>query len=819
MSSGGSPAESDTWKELLRGLVRLELKRGCQDDAAVGGFARLALVTVEGSCTRTQPAAEHGVSNELRSLLVDYQFLPNPARVDRCSAVLALLNDSKSPPVASPLPAGAPLARTTLVSKPPSDSMKALLEVLEESVSKLWGVGPRVQEIMGKLGVGSIADLLQHAPKGYLDLRYPAELSRESLGQMVLIKARLLAVTEIRRKVLLVKASVRDPGGRVFHLVWFNNKFVRSRLQVGHDYDFYGRLENSFEGAQLMQPAFEESGTPAAQLHMNRIVPLYHLTSGITQKGLRAHVWRAVGRIPSATAEYLPRDVASHFKLPDLAWSYRSLHFPTDEHEAEKARSRFAFDSLFLFELRVLMHRHAEQDVPGNSFDLPTGTVERYVGVLPFVPTGSQEAAMRDIEGDVRRPRQMHRLLHGDVGSGKTAVAGYAAYAAKVAGYQSAVLSPTEILAEQTGRVLQELLAPLGLRVATLTGGMTKSQRKSILGAVATGEVDCLVGTHAILEEGVAFERLGLSVVDEQHRFGVAQRVALGTKGNVPHSLVMSATPIPRTLALTIYGDLDISELVEKPPGRFPIQTHLLTATTRDSAYAMVREQVAQGRQAFIVVPAIDPASDEGDGTASVEETMRELTEGSLKGLRIASLHGRMKSSDKQSTMDAFRLGNLDAIVATTVVEVGVDVPNASVMVIEDAEKFGLATLHQLRGRVGRGSSVSHCILIQGNVTAEGTERLQVLVHSDDGFQIAEEDLKLRGPGDILGTVQHGYDVPLFGSTALLSYRDLSALPEIRKVASELLERDPVLGAPEHADLTRMLSLRYPASKPGMEDN
>ncbi|WP_165846568.1 ATP-dependent DNA helicase RecG [Candidatus Cryosericum hinesii] len=819
MSSGGSPAESDTWKELLRGLVRLELKRGCQDDAAVGGFARLALVTVEGSCTRTQPAAEHGVSNELRSLLVDYQFLPNHTRADRCSALLALLDDSKSPLAGSPLPAGVPPARATSMSKPPADSMNALLEILEEPVSKLWGVGPRVQEIMGKLGVHSIADLLQHAPKGYLDLRYPAELSRESLGQMVLIKGRLLTVTEIRRKVLLVKASVRDPGGRVFHLVWFNNKFVKSRLQAGHDYDFYGRLENSFEGAQLMQPAFEESGTPAAQLHMNRIVPLYHLTSGITQKGLRAHVWRAVGRIPSAAAEYLPRDVASHFKLPDLAWSYRSLHFPTDEHEAEKARSRFAFDSLFLFELRVLMRRHAEQDVPGNPFDLPTGTVERYVGVLPFVPTGSQAAAMRDIEGDVRRPRQMHRLLHGDVGSGKTAVAGYAAYAAKVAGYQSAVLSPTEILAEQTGRVLQELLAPLGVRVATLTGGMTKSQRRSILGAVATGEVDCLVGTHAILEEGVAFERLGLSVVDEQHRFGVAQRVALGTKGNVPHSLVMSATPIPRTLALTIYGDLDISELVEKPAGRFPIQTHLLTVATRDSAYAMVREQVAQGRQAFIVVPAIDPASDEGDGTASVEETMRDLTEGSLKGLRVASLHGRMKSSDKQSTMDAFRLGNLDALVATTVVEVGVDVPNASVMVIEDAERFGLATLHQLRGRVGRGSSVSHCILIQGNVTAEGTERLQVLVHSDDGFQIAEEDLKLRGPGDILGTVQHGYDVPLFGSTALLSYRDLSALPDIRKAASELLEHDPSLGAPEHADLACMLSLRYPASKPGMEDN
>ena len=815
MSSGGSPAETDTWKELLRGLVRLELKRGCQDDAAVGGFARLALATVEGSCVPPRHAAEQGISNELRSLLADYQFLPKRDRADRCGALLALLEGSTPLTAGSPRQAGVPLA----CAEPASDSVNALLELLEKPVSTLWGIGPRVQEVMAKLGVASIADLLQHAPKGYLDLRSPSELSRESLGQMVLIKARLQSVTEIRRKVLLVKATARDPGGRVFHVVWFNNRFVRGRLQAGHDYDFYGRLENSFEGAQLMQPAFEESGTPAAQLHMNRIVPLYRLTSGVTQKGLRSHVWRAVGHIPSAAAEYLPRSVADRFQLPDLAWSYRSLHFPADEYEAEKARGRFAFDSLFLFELRVLMRRHVEQDVLGTPFDLPAGTVERYAGALPFVPTVSQTAAMRDIEGDVRRPRQMHRLLHGDVGSGKTAVAGYAAYAAKIGGYQSAVLSPTEILAEQTGRVLQELLAPLGVRVATLTGGMSKPRRRGILSAVATGEVDCLVGTHAILEEGVAFERLGLSVVDEQHRFGVAQRAALGTKGKEPHSLVMSATPIPRTLALTIYGDLDISELLEKPPGRFPIRTHLLTAAKRDSAYAMVRREIAQGRQAFVVVPAIDPASDEGDATASVEETMKELTEGSLKGLRVASLHGRMKSSEKEARMDAFRLASLDVLIATTVVEVGVDVPNASVMVIEDAERFGLATLHQLRGRVGRGSSVSHCMLIQGNVTPDGTERLQVLVDSDDGFQIAEEDLKLRGPGDILGTVQHGYDVPLFGSTALLSYRDLSALPEIRKAASELLERDPALAAPEHMDLARMLSLRYPASKPGMEDN
>jgi ATP-dependent DNA helicase RecG len=708
--------------------------------------------------------------------------------------------------------------RDASVPCPARGGMDDLLHLLGQPVSKIWGVGPRVEQTLAKLGVVTIADMLQHAPRGYLDLRQPVQLSRESLGKMILTRGHLLTVTEIRRKVLLVKATARDAGGRLIHLVWFNNRFVRSRLQPGHDYDFYGRLENSFDGAQLIQPVFEETGTPAAQLHMNRIVPLYHLTAGISQKGLRTQMWRAVGMVPSGSAEYLPDAIAARFRLPDLSSSYRSLHFPSDENEAEKARGRFAFDSLFLFEVRVLMRRNAEQKVSGVPFALPEGTVERYTAALPFVPTQSQVRAMRDIEHDVRGPKCMHRLLHGDVGSGKTAVAGYAAFAAKVAGFQSAILSPTEILAEQTGHVMEELLGPLGVRVATLTGGMTAKQRKSVMTLLVTGEVDCLVGTHAILEEGVAFARLGLTVVDEQHRFGVEQRTALNSKGMEPHALVMSATPIPRTLALTVYGDLDISELPEKPQGRLPVETRLVKGSEREAAYALVRDQIAEGRQAFVVVPAIDADLDDEEGTASIQETLRELTEGSLHGLRVASLHGRMKSKDKESTMDAFRSRQLDVLVATTVVEVGVDVPNATVMVIENAERFGLATLHQLRGRVGRGSSSSYCVLVEGNDSVEGTARLQILVNSDDGFQIAEEDLKLRGPGDILGTVQHGFDVPLFGSTDLLSYRDLSALPEIRATVSQLLDTDPSLSMPEHAGLASMLALRYPPSAVGLGD-
>ncbi len=818
MTSGGSPADSAKHKEFLRDLVRLELRRGCQDDAAVGGFSRLALSAVASLASGTDRTSGRGIPDELRSLLADYQFLPVSARTERCRALLALIDDNDPgaavPPVSRLFPSadGIPPVAS-------HGSMSDLLKVLGQPVSTIWGVGPRVQATLAKLGIATIADLLQHAPRGYLDLRHPVQVSRDSLGKMVLIRAHVLSVTEIRRKVLLVKATARDSGGRVIHLVWFNNRFIRNRLQPAHDYDFYGKLENSFEGAQLTQPIFEETGTPPALLHMNRIVPLYHLTAGITQKGLRTQMWRAVGLIPSVSAEYLPPDIAAQFRLPDLSSSYRSLHFPADEEEAEKARGRFAFDSLFLFEVRVLMRRNAEQKVSGVPFVLPRGTLERYVAELPFVPTGSQISAMRDIERDVRGPKCMHRLLHGDVGSGKTAVAGYAAFAAKIAGFQSAVLSPTEILAEQTGQVMGELLGPLGVRVATLTGGMTRAQRKNILTLLVTGEIDCLVGTHAMLEEGVAFARLGLTVVDEQHRFGVEQRTALISKGTEPHSLVMSATPIPRTLALTVYGDLDISELLEKPQGRLPIETRLLKSTEREEAYALVREQVALGRQAFVIVPAIDPGSDEEEGaTASIQETLRELTDGSLRGLRVASLHGRMKSKDKEFIMNAFRSRELDVLVATTVVEVGVDVPNATVMVIENAERFGLATLHQLRGRVGRGASRSYCMLVEGNETIDATARLQVLVNSDDGFQIAEEDLKLRGPGDILGTVQHGYDVPLFGSTGLLSYRDLSLLPEIRTAVSRLLEGDPTLSAPVHADLAAMLSLRYPPSKVGLED-
>ncbi|MHB8071323.1 MAG: ATP-dependent DNA helicase RecG [Candidatus Cryosericum sp.] len=817
MASGDSSTDSGKHKEFLSDLVRLELKRGCQDDAAVGGFSRLALATVESLARDAGKGVSRGIADQLRSLLAEYEYLSVTARADRCRAVLALAAEGDSV-VVSPGVKRRPSSGVDSSDAAPLNSMDQLLHLLGQPVTSLWGVGPRVQQTLAKLGVGTIADLLQHAPRGYLDLRQPTQLSRDSLGKMVLTRARVTAVTEIRRKVLLVKASARDSGGHMIHLVWFNNRFVRNRLQPGHDYDFYGKLENSFDGAQLIQPIFEESGTPAAQLHMNRIVPLYHLTAGISQKGLRTQMWRAVGMVPSASAEYLPADVAAHFQLADLSSSYRTLHFPSDEGDAEKARSRFAFDSLFLFEVRVLMRRNAEQKISGVPFALPEGTVDHYVAGLPFVPTGSQLEAMHDIERDVCGPKCMHRLLHGDVGSGKTAVAGYAAFAAKVAGFQSAILSPTEILAEQTGHVMEELLGPLGMRVATLTGGMTKKERKSVMTLLVTGEVDCLVGTHAILEEGIAFARLGLTVVDEQHRFGVEQRTVLNSKGTEPHSLVMSATPIPRTLALTVYGDLDISELPEKPQGRLHIETRLLRSSEREAAYALVRDQVSQGRQAFVVVPAIDSGSDDDEGTASIQDTLRELTEGSLRGLRVASLHGRMKSKDKESIMDAFRSRELDVLVATTVVEVGVDIPNATAMVIENAERFGLATLHQLRGRVGRGSSRSYCVLVEGNDTTEGTARLQVLVNSDDGFEIAEEDLKLRGPGDILGTVQHGFDVPLFGSTALLSYRDLSALPEIRSNVSRLLETDPSLSAPEHAALASMLSLRFPPSAIGLGD-
>ncbi len=813
MNAGGSSSDPHSWGTVLRDLVQLEVKRGCHNDAAVGGFARLALSLVDTATAPKGSAAHERLVREAHSLLVDYEFLESPGRSERCSALLALLSsqNQQAPRDPEPVP--------ELTQSRVGGSANILIDTLEQPVSNLWGIGPRVQETLARLAIVTISDLLQHAPRRYVDLRQPQRISPDVLGQALFVKARLVSVVQIRRKVLLVKGKARDSSGRVFGLVWFNNRFVASRLVPGHEYDFYGRLENSFDGPQLTQPTFEETGTPAAQLNMNRLVPVYGLTSGLSQKSLRQHMWRALERLPQDGAEYLPADVAAQFNVPDLSRSYHALHFPEDEAQAEEARGRFAFDSLFLFELRVLMHKRSEQVSTAPRFVLPAGTVERYASSLPFESTGSQMAAMRDIADDVQGHKQMHRLLHGDVGSGKTAVAGFGVYAAKVAGFQSAVLSPTEILAQQTGAVLADLLLPLGIRVGVLVGGMSKTERNSVLRELADGGIDLLVGTHAMLEEGVAFARLGLTVVDEQHRFGVAQRLALGTKGEQPHSLVMSATPIPRTLALTIYGDLDISELTEKPAGRSPIVTRMLTPAEREVAYDIVRAEVARGRQAFVVVPAIDAGGEEEDATASVEETMKRLTASSLKGLRLASLHGRMKAAEKGAAMAAFRAQDIDVLVSTTVVEVGIDVPNATVMVIEDADRFGLATLHQLRGRVGRGSSASQCILVQGTATPESTQRLQVLVDCDDGFTIADEDLKLRGPGDILGTVQHGFDVPLFGSTSMLSYRDLSRLPDIRAAAGQLLERDPELTAPEDTNLARMLVLRYPPAQPSVEEN
>jgi ATP-dependent DNA helicase RecG len=789
---------------LLYELVRLEVKRGCVDDAAQGGFSKLARTTLNQALRSTTGRKDNSPSRRLHALFVDYDLIARGERRRRCAEALAILAERPSATREEPAP------RSSIPAVAPVQSAQEVVDILERPVSAVRGVGPAMQTALAHMGLLRLGDLLLHAPRQYVDVRVPTPIGREALGKNVFLRATVVRLSEFRRGMLIVKAAAKDSAGRPVSIIWFNNRFVHSRLQTDRQYDFYGRLQNSFDGVQLVQPTFEVTGSPQAQLHMNRIVPLYHLTAGVSQKIIRQQVWNGLEMLPRVATDYVPRDVAAAFHLRDVNSSYRALHFPGDESDAETARQRFAFDSLFLFELRILQERTARDDRPGHAFPLHAGTVEQYIAFLPFAPTASQAAAMHDIEGDVRQPRRMNRLLHGDVGSGKTAVAGYAAFAAQQCGYQSVVMSPTEILAEQTGRVLAGILGPAGVRVETLTGSTPKSMRNGIVKRAIVGEVDCLVGTHALIEEALTFARLGLVIVDEQHRFGVAQRSALGEKGTDPHTLVMSATPIPRTLALTIYGDLDISELPEKPPGMRPVETLLFAADCRMQAYDLVRHEVAQGHQAFVVVPAIDAADDDTRETATVEETLKELSEGPLKGLRIGCLHGRQKADAKSRAMSEFREGAIDVLVATTVVEVGVDIPNASVMVIENAERFGLATLHQLRGRVGRGSAQSKCLLIHGGGDQTASARLQVLVESQDGFDIAEQDLRLRGPGDILGTVQHGFDVPVFGSTGMLTYHDLELLPRIRAAAEGVLAGDPGLASAEHGTLARMLSLRFP---------
>ena len=674
---------------------------------------------------------------------------------------------------------------------------------LNTPLTEFPGVGEVRAKKLEKLGLVRCADLISYFPRDYEDRRQVYSIRSAPLGQKVCISAMAAEhprLSRIRKGLDLVKLKVVDQAGAL-HITFFNQGYVERALRAGEEYIFYGVVEEQGSRRTMVNPIFERVGK---QNFTGCIVPVYPLTAGITNHLLCTLTQQAVAACAQDMPETLPRGVRLDHELAQAEFSYRNIHFPESFQALELARRRLTFEELFYLSAGLAMLKGRRGDVLGCA--IPSRPMEEFLARLPFPLTGAQRRVMEEISRDMASGRPMNRLVQGDVGSGKTVVAAYAAWLAAGAGYQSALMAPTEVLAEQHFRSLSALLEPAGVRVGLLTGSLTPAGKKKVRQALAAGEIDLIIGTHALLSQGVEFAKLGLMVADEQHRFGVAQRAALAAKGDSPHVLVMSATPIPRTLALIIYGDLDVSVIDELPPGRTPVETYVVREDKRARMYNFVRRLVGEGRQVYIICPAVEENTEgtmqnvewEGDGPAldlkAVTTYAKKLQTEVFPDLRVDFLHGKMKPREKEAVMAAFAAGETQVLVSTTVIEVGVDVPNAALIIIENAERFGLSQLHQLRGRVGRGKHQSYCVLITNTRSVEAMQRLRTLASTADGFKISEEDLKLRGPGDFFGSRQHGLPQMKLADLA----GDMRLLSEAQESARRLLMADPTLSQPEN---------------------
>mgnify|MGYP000920585864 FL=1 len=632
---------------------------------------------------------------------------------------------------------------------------------LTDSINKVRGVGVKKAAAFARLGICTVYDLLTYYPRTYEDQSHTTPINRLRPGERSTVLGVIQSVTERptrRRSFTVLTAMVGDGTGYV-QAVWFNQRFLKSKLREGQRILLSGKVDYAYNTRGQLAitgiTSFEILGTQDAAEEYLGILPIYGATEGLTQKQLRQMVEYALVQAEGALSETLPARIREEYRLIGRTAAFHRIHFPKQEEELLAARRRLAFEELYLIQCGLLaLKKRTAEEQEGITHVKSGALAARVLAALPFDLTADQEKVWEEIERDMESPLPMRRLVQGDVGSGKTAIALLALVKTVESGHQGALMAPTEILARQHYEYLQEVLAPLGVRVGFLSGRLTKKERTEIAAALAAHEVDIAVGTHALIQEYVAFDKLGLVVTDEQHRFGVAQRAALEKKSTVtPDVLVMTATPIPRTMTLTVYGDLDVSRIEHLPPGRQPIRTFLRDEMAREKIYAFVRKEIESGRQAYVVCPLIE-ASEESD-LPSAEEVYEELAHGIFYGISCGLLHGRMKSAEKEAVMSAFYADEIKLLVSTTVIEVGVNVPNASILVVEHAERFGLAQLHQLRGRVGRGSYASYCILIAGR-SASSQERLKVIEQTSDGFQLAEEDLRLRGPGQFFGAMQHG---------------------------------------------------------------
>lgn len=665
---------------------------------------------------------------------------------------------------------------------------------IESPVQYLKGIGPKKAEVLNSVGIKTIEDILYYLPRKYLDRSTftPINQLQPNTQATVIGKVEALGVRKGRKNRFQV--ILKDKTGYL-NLIWFANlKYVQNAFEAEDVVIASGEV-SFYNGLQMAHPEFEIiSGNGDELIHSGGVIPVYPSTARLRKLNLDSRGFRRIlkpflERVEQMVEETLPEPIVTEQRLLPLYLALKNIHFPENLAVAEQARQRLAFDELFYLELMLALRKKRLTDSSeGIVFQKPGSLIKQLLNKLPFKLTEAQRKVLREIANDMLSKKPMNRLLQGDVGSGKTIVALISMMMAVESGYQAAFMAPTEILAEQHYLTVHKLAEELGIKIVLLTSSVPKKEKESILGQISLGEASLVIGTQALIQEKVKFYRLGLAVIDEQHRFGVMQRALLRQKGHQPDVLIMTATPIPRTLALTAYGDLDVSVIDQLPPGRKPIETILRDEKTRPEVYRLLDKKISQGRQVYIVYPLIEET--EKLDLKAATEAYEKLSKEVFPNHRVGLIHGRIKNTDREATMQKFRKGEFDILVSTTVIEVGVDVPNASIMVIEHAERFGLSQLHQLRGRVGRGAEQSYCFLMANYpLSQDARDRLQALCSSTDGFKIAELDLKLRGPGEFFGTKQHG--LPELKVADLI--RDLKLLYEARRWAFKIIEEDPFL--------------------------
>ena len=673
---------------------------------------------------------------------------------------------------------------------------------LNKEVQFVKGVGPNRVKLLNKLNIYTLKDLITYFPRNHEDRSIPKKIAECEDGETVLIKATALTkITEIRARRLSIYRLVVNDDSSSCVITWYNQKYLKDKFKVGEKYTFYGKIENKGGTFEMKSPVFDEDGVDK---NTGKIVPIYPLTSSLTQNVLRKIMESGIDEVYGNLEENIPDYILQKFKLLDINEAYKSIHFPKSNSDFTRAKNRLVFEELLALQLALFRLKEGQKfDEKGIKFDSNI-KMQDVIQTLPFNLTNAQQRVLDEIDKDMEKDTAMNRLLQGDVGSGKTVVSIVAAYKAVKSGYQAAIMAPTAILADQHLKNFTKILEPFGIRCELLVSSVTKKNKEKILERLQNGEIDILIGTHALLEDNVVFKNLGLVVTDEQHRFGVKQRATIVAKGNNPDVIVMSATPIPRTLALILYGDLDISIIDELPPNRKKIETYAVNKEYDERLAIFVKKLINEGRQAYIVCPLVEE-SDDDSGLKSVVELAEKYKTEVFSEYRVEYLHGKMKPKEKDDIMQRFKNGEIDILISTTVIEVGVDVPNASIMIIENAERFGLAQLHQLRGRVGRGEFKSYCILKNEGKSKVCKERMKVMCQTNDGFVISEKDLELRGSGDFFGTAQHG--VPELKIANL--FENIRELKEIQELASQIIADDPKLEQAKNLRLKNLIEDKF----------